>query len=51
MEITMKLAIETYCELSGYSFEYVTSQCLGGNKVIAESIMMLMFSVAMPEKE
>ncbi len=27
MEQVMKMAIEAYCEISGYSFEYVANQC------------------------
>ena len=27
MEQVMKMAIEVYCEISGYSFDYVANQC------------------------
>ena len=27
MEQVMKMAIEAYCEISGYSFDYVANQC------------------------
>ena len=46
METTMKLAIETYASLSGYSFEYIVSECLNGNEVMTEIVTLLMFSVA-----
>jgi hypothetical protein len=40
----MKLAIETYASLTGYSFEHITSECMNGNEVITESITLLMFA-------
>lgn len=46
METTMTLAIETYSELSGYTFQYIVNECNNGNEVIINSIQMLMFSVA-----
>ena len=44
METAMKLAIETYASLTGYSFEHITSECMNGNEVITESITLLMFA-------
>jgi len=46
METTMKLAIETYSNLTERTFEEVVSECNSGNETIIESIKMLMFSVA-----
>lgn len=45
METTMKLAIETYANLTGRTFNEVAKQ-MQKSKVIQESIMKLMFSVA-----
>ena len=45
METTMKLAIETYANLTNRTFNEVLGQ-MQTNKVIQESIMKLMFSVA-----
>jgi len=46
METTMKLAIETYSNLTGRTFNEVVTECNNGNETIIESIKMLMFSVA-----
>lgn len=45
METTMKLAIETYANLTNRTFNEVLEQ-MQTSKVIQESIMKLMFSVA-----
>ena len=45
MKNTMKLAIETYADLTNRTFEEVLEQ-MQTNKVVQESIMKLMFSVA-----
>jgi len=45
METTMKLAIETYANLTNRTFNEVLEQ-MQTNKVIQESIMKLMFSIA-----
>jgi len=46
METTMKLAIETYSNLTGRTFNEVVTECNNGNETIIEIIKMLMFSVA-----
>ena len=46
MTNTMKLAIETYSEITGKTLENIVSECQNGNQVIIESIQMLMFSVS-----
>ena len=46
METTMKLAIETYSNLSGISFENIVSKCLSGDEVTMNIITKLMFCVA-----
>ena len=46
METTMKLAIETYSNLTGRTFNEIVIECNNGNDTIIESIKMLMFSVA-----
>ena len=46
METTMKLAIETYAELTNRTFQDVVNECNSGNKTIIESVMMLMFSIS-----
>ena len=45
MEATIKLAIQTYSELTGRTFEQVVSEILNGNEAILESVQMLMFAV------
>lgn len=40
----MKLAIETYAELTNRTFKDVVDECQSGNKTIIESIQMLMFA-------
>lgn len=45
METTMKLAIETYANLTNRTFNEVLEQ-MQTSKVIQESIIKLMFSVA-----
>ena len=45
METTMKLAVETYANLTNRSFNEVATQ-MQTDKVIQESIMKLMFCVA-----
>lgn len=39
----MKLAIETYSELSGYSFEYIVERCQNKDDIITQIIIDLMF--------
>lgn len=46
METTMRLAIETYANLSGKTEEQVMQDCLNGNTAVAEAIQLLMFSAA-----
>ena len=46
MTTTMKLAIETYSNLTGRTFESIVTECLNGNKVIVENIQKLMFANA-----
>ena len=46
MEATMKLAIETYANLTNRTFDEVVNECMNGNTVVIESIQTLMFSVA-----
>ena len=45
METTLKLAVETYANLTNRSFNEVATQ-MQTDKVIQESIMKLMFCVA-----
>lgn len=45
METTMKLAIETYSELTNRTFNEVLNE-MQTSKIIQESIMKLMFSVS-----
>jgi hypothetical protein len=45
METTMKLAIETYANLTNRTFDSVVSQCAIGNEVVIENIQKLMFCV------
>ena len=42
----MKLAIETYSNLSGISFETIVSKCLKGDEVTMDIITRLIFCVA-----
>ena len=44
METAMKLAIETYSNLTGRTFEDVLSDCNNGNETIIKNIKMLMFA-------
>ena len=44
METAMRLAIETYSNLTGRTFEDVLRECNNGNETIIESIKMLMFA-------
>jgi hypothetical protein len=46
METTMKLAIETYSELTGQNFESIVNECLNGNKQLIKNIKLLMIAVA-----
>lgn len=46
MTTTMKLAIETYSNLANKTFEEVVTEINNGNKVVIDSVMMLMFTVA-----
>tara|TARA_R110002051_G_scaffold311728_1_gene386329 strand:- start:604 stop:744 length:141 start_codon:yes stop_codon:yes gene_type:complete len=46
METTMKLAIETYSNLTGRTFDEIVTECVNGDEVILETIKKLMFSVA-----
>lgn len=42
----MKIAVETYANLTNQTAKQVMQQCLYGNKVVIEIIQKLMFSVA-----
>lgn len=44
METRIKLAIETYSKLTNRTFENVLNEMNNGNKVIIESVQMLMFA-------
>jgi len=46
MENTMNLAIETYSNLTGRTFNEIVTECNNGNEVIIENIQKLMFCVA-----
>lgn len=46
METTLKLAIETYSKLSGLTEIKIIEMIHGGDKVVTNSVMMLMESVA-----
>ena len=46
METTMKLAIETYSNLSGISFETIVNKCLSGDDTTMNIITKLMFCVS-----
>ena len=41
----MKLAIETYSNLTGKTFDSIVTECLNGNKTVVENITKLMFSI------
>ena len=41
----MKLAIETYANLTNRTFEAVVSQCENGNEIVIDNIQKLMFCV------
>jgi len=43
METAMRLAIETYSKLTDQPFETIVKRVLGGDEVLTESIMLLMF--------
>jgi len=43
MTTPMKLAIETYSDLTGQSFNSLVEKSLNGDKVVTENIMKLMF--------
>jgi len=45
METTMRLAIETYAELTNKTFEQVATE-MQTNKIIQDTIMKLMFCVS-----
>ena len=44
METTIKLAIETYSNLTGRTFNEIVEECVNGNEVIMENIKKLMFA-------
>ena len=44
MTTPMKLAIETYSNLTGQTFNSLVEKSLNGDKVVTENIMKLMFS-------
>jgi len=46
MENTMKLAIETYSELTGQSFDSIVKECLNGNSQLIKNIKLLMICAA-----
>jgi len=46
METTMKLAVKTYSELTGQSFESIVKECLNGNAQLMENIKLLMIAAA-----
>ena len=46
MSTTMKLAIETYANLTNRTFERIIELSLSGDNVVNENIMKLMFSVS-----
>jgi len=46
MTTTMKLAIETYANLTNRTFEAVVNECNNGNEVVTENVMKLMFANA-----
>ena len=46
METTMKLAIETYSNLTNQSFDKILELSLLGDEVVNKNIMKLMFSLA-----
>ena len=43
MTTTMKLAIETYSNLTGQTFNSLIEKSLAGDKVVTDNIMKLMF--------
>jgi len=43
MTTTMKLAIETYSNLTGQTFNSLVEKSLAGDKVVTDNIMKLMF--------
>jgi len=43
MTTTMKLAIETYSNLTGQTFNSLVEKSLAGDKVVTDNIMNLMF--------
>lgn len=44
MKASVNLAIETYAQLTGRSFEEVANEFKAENKVIVENVIMLMFA-------
>ena len=46
METTLKLAIETYANITNQTTKDVMQKCLDGNQAVIDSVQMLMFSVA-----
>lgn len=44
MKNTMKLAIETYANLTNTTFQNVVNECNKGNQVIITNIQKLMFA-------
>jgi len=44
MKDVMKLAIETYSNLANKTFEEVVTEINNGNKVVTDSVMMLIFT-------
>lgn len=45
METTMKLAIETYANLTNRTFSDIVNECNNGNNTVIENIQKLMFSI------
>jgi hypothetical protein len=46
METTLKLAIETYAELTNRTFDEVVTEFLNKNEIVVENIIKLMFMAA-----
>ena len=46
MTTTMKLAIETYANLTNQSFERIVELSISGDNVVNNNIMKLMFSIS-----
>jgi len=45
MEITMRLAIKTYSDLTSRTPKSVMKDVINGNKVVLESIQLIMFAI------